>query len=86
MESRCIGLGLVALVVWNVVLGVLDFAPPVRILVSFVAALTTVIVGTRWLVLTSRTAAEFDEHLAAVREQHRRRPTLIATLDKASLR
>ena len=29
---------------------------------------------------------EFDEHLAALREQHRRRPTLIAILDKAGLR
>ena len=28
---------------------------------------------------------EFDEHLAALREQHRRRPTLIAILDKAGL-
>lgn len=47
-----IGLGLLALVVWNVVLGVLDIAPPLRILVSFGAALMTVIVGTRWLVPT----------------------------------
>ena len=30
-------------------------------------------------------ADEFDEHLAALREQHRRRPTLIAILDKAGL-
>jgi len=29
---------------------------------------------------------EFDEHLAALREQHRRRPTLIGILDKAGLR
>ncbi len=29
---------------------------------------------------------EFDEHLAALREQHRRRPTLIAILDQAGLR
>jgi len=29
---------------------------------------------------------EFDEHLAALREQHRRRPALIAILDKAGLR
>lgn len=29
---------------------------------------------------------EFDEHLAALRAQHRRRPTLIAILDKAGLR
>ena len=29
---------------------------------------------------------EFDEHLAALREQHRRRPTLIEILDKAGLR
>lgn len=28
---------------------------------------------------------EFDEHLATLREQHRRRPTLIALLDKARL-
>ena len=28
---------------------------------------------------------EFGEHLAALREQHRRRPTLIAMLDKAGL-
>ena len=28
---------------------------------------------------------EFDEHLAGLREQHRRRPTLIAMLDKAGL-
>lgn len=30
-------------------------------------------------------AVEFDEHVAALREQHRRRPTLIALLDKAGL-
>ncbi len=30
-------------------------------------------------------ADEVDEHLAALREQHRRRPTLIAMLDKAGL-
>lgn len=29
--------------------------------------------------------AEFDQHLAGLREQHRRRPTLIAMLDKARL-
>ena len=29
---------------------------------------------------------EFDEHLAALREQHRRRPSLIEILDKAGLR
>ena len=29
---------------------------------------------------------EFDEHIAALREQHRRRPTLIGILDKAGLR
>jgi uncharacterized Zn finger protein len=29
---------------------------------------------------------EFDEHLARIRERHRRRPTLIAILDKADLR
>jgi hypothetical protein len=29
---------------------------------------------------------EFDEHLAALREQHRRRTTLIAILDRAGLR
>ncbi|MDJ0768970.1 MAG: hypothetical protein QNJ12_09255 [Ilumatobacter sp.] len=29
---------------------------------------------------------EFAEHLAALREQHRRRPTLIGILDKAGLR
>ncbi len=29
---------------------------------------------------------EFDQYLAIVREQHRRRPTLISTLDKAGLR
>lgn len=28
---------------------------------------------------------EFDEHLAALREQHRRRPSLIEILDKAGL-
>ena len=30
--------------------------------------------------------AAFDEHVAGLREQHRRRPTLIAILDKAGLR
>jgi len=30
--------------------------------------------------------AEFAAHLAALRETHRRRPTLIATLDAAGLR
>lgn len=30
-------------------------------------------------------ADEFDEHLVALCEQHRRRPTLIAMLDKAKL-
>lgn len=29
---------------------------------------------------------DFDEKLASLREQHRRRPTLIAMLDKAGLR
>lgn len=29
---------------------------------------------------------EFDGHLAALREKHRRRPTFIAILDKAGLR
>ena len=28
---------------------------------------------------------EFDEHLAALREEHRRRPSLISMLDKAKL-
>ena len=32
------------------------------------------------------TLDEFSEHLARLREQHRRRPTLIAILDKANLR
>jgi hypothetical protein len=29
---------------------------------------------------------EFDDYLVALREHHRRRPTLIAMLDKAGLR
>jgi hypothetical protein len=29
---------------------------------------------------------EFDEHLAALREQHRRRPSLIEILDRSGLR
>ena len=35
---------------------------------------------------TAGRVADFDEHLARLREDHRRRPTLIAILDKAGLR
>ena len=36
--------------------------------------------------LSAGLAEEFDDYVAALREHHRRRPTLIAMLDTAGLR